>query len=245
MRERLLDHIWESSAPDARVARALLSPFGWGYGAAVALRNLAYDRGWYDAHELALPAIAIGNLTVGGTGKTPIAAWFATALRARGARPAIVLRGYGGDEVLVHRRLNPGIPVVADADRVRGVSTARAEGATVVVLDDGFQHRRARRDADVVLLSADRAGPFRYLPAGPWREPLQSLRRASAIVVTRRNASRVSAQELLAQAARFRAGRAPGDCVAGGGSARVRRFRRFARYGDARGRTRIGHIGDR
>jgi tetraacyldisaccharide 4'-kinase len=203
MRERVLDHVWESGSTGARVVRMLLTPLGWGYGAAVTLRNFAYDRGWSAAHPLALPTIAVGNLTVGGTGKTPVSAWLAAALRSRGARPAIVLRGYGGDEALVHRRLNPDIPVIADPDRVRGVATAGAEGATVAVLDDGFQHRRARRDVDVVLLSADRFGPFRFLPAGPWREPLSSLTRASVIVVTRKSASPLRARDLLSQAMRF------------------------------------------
>jgi len=75
MRDRALNHVWESGAPDARLARAVLAPFGWAFGAAVAIRNLAYDRAWLPQHALALPAIAVGNLTVGGTGKTPVSAW--------------------------------------------------------------------------------------------------------------------------------------------------------------------------
>ncbi|HLA89113.1 MAG TPA: tetraacyldisaccharide 4'-kinase [Gemmatimonadaceae bacterium] len=212
MRDRALNHVWESGAPDARLARAVLAPFGWAFGAAVAIRNLAYDRAWLPQHALALPAIAVGNLTVGGTGKTPVSAWLAARLRARGARPAIVLRGYGGDEPLVHARLNPDVLVLADADRVRAAIRAREAGATVVVLDDGFQHRRAKRDADLVLLSADRFGPVRLLPAGPWREPLAALGRASAVVVTRKSASRIRARELLAHAMRF-APRAAGALV--------------------------------
>lgn len=211
MPERLLDAVWESGGPVARVARGLLRPLGWTFGAVVALRNHAFDRGWLTAHALALPAVAVGNLTAGGTGKTPMAAWIAARLRERGATPAVVLRGYGRDEPLVHARLNPDITVVVDPDRVRGVERARAGGATVAVLDDAFQHRRAHRDADVVLLAADRAGPVRLLPAGPWREPLQSLGRADLVVVTRKSASPVRARELLAHALRF-APRAAG-CV--------------------------------
>jgi tetraacyldisaccharide 4'-kinase len=104
---------------------------------------------------------------------------------------------------MVHERLNPDVPVVVDADRVGAISRMRDAGATVAVLDDGFQHRRARRDADVVLLSADRFGPVRLLPAGPWREPLTALGRASIIIVTRKSASRVRARELLSHAMRF------------------------------------------
>jgi tetraacyldisaccharide 4'-kinase len=160
---------------------------------------MAFDHGVIASHALALPAISVGNLTVGGTGKTPVAAWMAAQLRDRGTRPALVTRGYGADEPLVHSRLNPNIPVVVDADRVRGVEHARRDGATVVVLDDAFQHRRARRDADVVLVSADRFGGVRMLPAGPWREPLDSLARATVLAVTRRAVSRDRAAHLLAQ----------------------------------------------
>lgn len=183
--------------------RTLLTPLGWLYGGAVALRNRAFDAGILPSHELALPSISVGNLTVGGTGKTPVAAWLVERLQAAGARPAVVLRGYGADEVLVHRRLSPLIPVIANPDRVAGTLQARAEGANVVVLDDAFQHRRARRDVDLVLLSADRSGPVRSLPAGPWREPLASLARAQLVAVTRKNASVLRAKELLASALRF------------------------------------------
>jgi tetraacyldisaccharide 4'-kinase len=188
------------------LARGTLIPASWGFAAVVALRNLAYDRGWLRARPLSLPAVVIGNLTVGGTGKTPVAAFVVSRLAAGGAKPAIVMRGYGGDEALVHERLNPGVPVLSGADRVEAVARAGALGATVAVLDDGFQHRRAARDADIVLLSADLAGPVRLLPAGPWREPLSSLARASLIVVTRKSASPLRARELLAQARRHAPG---------------------------------------
>ncbi|MBI1808423.1 MAG: tetraacyldisaccharide 4'-kinase [Gemmatimonadetes bacterium] len=203
MADRLIDQVWESGHLAARVARAVLTPFGWAYAGVTSLRNLAYDRGILAVHPVALPTVSVGNLTVGGTGKTPVAAWIVGQLRERGARPAIVLRGYGRDEPLVHARLNPGVPVIVGADRVDGISRAKENGATVAVLDDGFQHRRAHRDVDIVLLSADRFGPVRMLPAGPWREPLSSLRRAAMIVVTRKSASRLRAKELLHHAVRF------------------------------------------
>jgi tetraacyldisaccharide 4'-kinase len=203
MRERVLDQVWESGHVVARVVRALLIPPSWVFGGIVRLRNRAYDRGWIAQQPLSLPMISIGNLTVGGTGKTPVTAWIASRLRERGGAPCVVLRGYGGDEPLVHRRLNPDVPVVVDADRVGAIARMRDAGATVAVLDDGFQHRRARRDADVVLLSADRFGPVRLLPAGPWREPLTALGRASMIIVTRKSASRIRARELLSHALRF------------------------------------------
>lgn len=179
----IAEAVWYGDGGGARVVRGLLSPLEAAFGGIVAARNARYDR------EAPLPgpipALSIGNLTVGGTGKTPVSAYVARRMREAGATPAIVMRGYGADEVLVHEALNPGIRVVADADRVRGVSAAAAAGADVAILDDAFQHRRAARVADVVLVSADRwTGEARLLPAGPFREPLSSLRRARLVLVT-------------------------------------------------------------
>ncbi|MDB4907971.1 MAG: Tetraacyldisaccharide 4-kinase [Gemmatimonadetes bacterium] len=179
--------IWFGHGAGARAARAALTPFAWAYEGAVRARGALFDAGVLRTHTGAIPAISIGNLTVGGTGKTPVAAWIAQSLQAGGARPAIVLRGYGDDEPLVHARLNPGIPVIAQADRVAGMAAALARGADVAVLDDAFQHRRAARTVDVVLVSADEdVSDPRLLPAGPWREPPASLARASLVVVTRK-----------------------------------------------------------
>jgi tetraacyldisaccharide 4'-kinase len=151
----LSGRIWYALSPAERTARALLAPLGALYGAATAVRGALYDAGIFPAHAGGIAAVSIGNLTVGGTGKTPIAAWLASEFLARGAHPAIVLRGYGADEPLVHQRLNPDVPVIVDADRVRGVARAVAAGADIAVLDDAFQHRRAAREADIVLVSAD------------------------------------------------------------------------------------------
>ncbi len=192
MRDRVVrDWLWHGGSPAARLARGALSPVAALYGVVTAGRGALYDTGVLRAHRGAIPAVSVGNLTVGGTGKTPVAAWLARELAARGARPAIVLRGYGDDEPLVHERLNPGVPVIATADRVDGIARAAAAGvsADLAVLDDAFQHRRAARAADLVLVSADRwpARP-RLLPAGPFREPLGALRRASLVVITRKAA---------------------------------------------------------
>ncbi len=135
-----------------------------------------------------LRVVSVGNLAVGGTGKTPLAAWVAQTLAENGGRPAIVARGYGRDELLLHARWNPDVPVVADPDRVLAARRARRAGADVVVLDDGFQHRRLPRDLDLVLLAAEDRFPGRLLPRGPYREPPSALERAHAVVVTRRTA---------------------------------------------------------
>lgn len=192
---RGIDALWTRNGVGAR----MLAPLSWVFGAAAAARNAAFDRGVLRSHSLALPAVSIGNISVGGTGKTPVAAWVAQRLLARGLRPAILLRGYGDDEPLVHARLTPDAIIVADPDRLRGAITARERGADVLVLDDAFQYRRARRDLDIVLVAAEQAGSRRLLPAGPFREPPWALRRAQAIVVTRKRASLAASEDVAAR----------------------------------------------
>ncbi len=185
----VVQRIWYGADRLAAASRLALLPAERLFGGVVGLRDILYDVGWLPSHDAAIPVVSIGNLTVGGTGKTPVAAWVASGLAARGAQPAVVLRGYGEDEPLVHRRLNPTIPVVVHPDRTRAVAAAAEGGATIAVLDDAFQHRAIRRDADLVLVSADRWTPdVRVLPAGPWREPLSALRRATLVIVTSRAA---------------------------------------------------------
>ena len=186
----LVERVWFGDGVLARIARAALVPTEMLYRASIGVRQTLYDTGVLTSHDPAIPAVSVGNVTVGGTGKTPIAAWIAAELVERGARPAIVLRGYGDDEPLVHARLNPDVPVIVAADRVVGIAQARDAGATIAVLDDAFQHRRVLREADIVLVSADRWSPAsRLLPAGPLREPLAGLQRATIIVVTRKAAT--------------------------------------------------------
>lgn len=203
MPERIIERRWESTTRASRLLRSALMPASWLYGAVVAARNRAYDTGLLSSHDLGLPTVSVGNLTVGGTGKTPIASWLAGRIAEHGGRPAILLRGYGGDEVLVHRILAPNVIVEPGADRVASARRARSAGATVCVLDDGFQHRRVRRDADLVLVSADRHRPVRLLPAGPWREPMTALRRATHVVITRKRTTPMHAREVLAYVARM------------------------------------------
>jgi tetraacyldisaccharide 4'-kinase len=152
--------------------------------------------------ELPLPAVAVGNLTVGGSGKTPIASWIAAYYAARGHRPGILLRGYGRDEVLVHQHQVPEARVVADPDRAAGAERALAQGATVLVLDDAFQRRDVWRDYNIAVVSAETARAVRWsLPAGPWREGLGALRRADALIITRKRADAASALGLAAELA--------------------------------------------
>jgi len=169
--------------------------------------KLRAARGRVDAVRLPLPTIAVGNLSVGGTGKTPLAAWIAAYCVTRGRTPGILLRGYGGDEPLVHRRLVPQAVVVANPDRVAGAVAARAQGAQVLVLDDAYQLLGVGRDLNIAVVSAESAAASPWpLPAGPWREGRDALSRADLIVVTRRCASVEAAGALAEQLGR--AGRA-------------------------------------
>ena len=140
------------------------------------------------------PVISIGNITVGGVGKSPVVAWIVDHLRARDLVPLIAMRGYGAagdqmsDEHAEYVERFPDVPVVAQPDRVAGIREALQRGTHVdcIVLDDGFQHRRIDRDLDLVLIDATRPGLHgRLLPDGWLREPAASVRRADAVLVTR------------------------------------------------------------
>jgi tetraacyldisaccharide 4'-kinase len=166
------------------------------------LRAAAYRRGWLRQQRLPLPTVAVGNLAIGGAGKTPLAAWIAAQLARRGAKPGILLRGYGGDEQRVHERLVPGAVVVANPDRAAGAAQAKSAGATVLVLDDAFQRLDAARDLNIALVGVETARAVAWpLPAGPWREDWSALGRADVIVVTRRRAPATEARRLAAQIA--------------------------------------------
>ena len=183
----LIERIWRGEGAVLHASRLLLTPLSFAYRTGIFSRNRLYDAGLFRTLTPAIPAISVGNLSVGGTGKTPVSSWIAGRLRDLGGRPAIVLRGYGNDEPLVHERLQPDVPVFTSPNRIDGIARAAAQGADVAVMDDAFQHRRVGRVADVVLISADHwTGRPRLLPAGPWREPLSALRRATLIVVTRK-----------------------------------------------------------
>lgn len=179
----------------AALTRATLAAVEPAYAGVAAARNRRFDRGRKPIHPLPRPTISIGNLTTGGTGKTPAVQWLVRALIERDERPGILLRGYrkepsasgsSDEEQLLRDSL--GVPVVADADRVRGAATLLAahSDVTVIVLDDGFQHRRVARDVDVVLIDA--TNPFGFghvLPRGLLREPISGLARAHLVIVTR------------------------------------------------------------
>jgi tetraacyldisaccharide 4'-kinase len=176
----------------SRIARGGLSAATFLYGPAVAARNCGFDRGWLRTHRAPVPVVSVGNLTLGGTGKTPMVEWIARWFRERGARVAILSRGYGqsggmNDEGRALEENLPDVPHLQGADRVALAQAAVLELETeVIVLDDGFQHRRLARDLDVVMLDAlEPFGLSHLCPRGLLREPVRSLRRAGVVVISR------------------------------------------------------------
>ncbi len=168
--------------------RVATLPLEMGFRMASGAWGKMYDSGVMPLQRAPVPVISVGNLTVGGSGKTPLSAWLLKGLSARGEKPALVSGGYGDDEIHLHRRWAPEALVIAEEDRAYGAWKAARKGATVVVLDDGFQHRRLARDLDIVLLASNTPRKVRLLPRGPFREPLAGLRRAGVVVLTRKGA---------------------------------------------------------
>lgn len=177
----------------AATTRAVMSLAEPVYAGAAAYRNRRFDHA-REVKRLPRPVISVGNITTGGTGKTPAVQWLVRRLQEQGHRPGVLLRGYAktasqassDEESLLRESL--AVPVVADADRYRGGSTMLAANpeVSVFVLDDGFQHRRLARDMDIVLIDA--TNPFGFghvLPRGLLREPLTGLRRADLLWITR------------------------------------------------------------
>lgn len=188
-----------------RLLRVLLGAVAAGYSLVVRLRNFFYSSGVFKAHCVDRPVFCIGNITVGGTGKTPLVVWLFRRIvsnsrfQISNTSCAILTRGYKAahstgtetddfkDEVAVLGESCPGANVVVNPNRVVGAAQAIGNyNAKVLIMDDGFQHRRMARDLDIVAIDA--TGPFGYgrmFPAGLLREPVSSLKRAGAVVITR------------------------------------------------------------
>ena len=178
--DRRIRDAWDSSpGPASRLGSALFT-------AASAARGLLYEVGTLQSRTAPIPVVSVGGLTIGGSGKTPVTADLARRLCKNGVPTTILTHGYA-DEMDVHRRLCPDALVLGGRDRHALTLRAASEGARIALLDSGFQHRRLRRDLDVVVLE-ERAldAPIRRLPAGPYREGLSALRRADVLVLTRR-----------------------------------------------------------
>lgn len=206
-----------AAAPDQWAAQAWLTclrPVSYAYGAAVSLRTALFACGLARTRRLPVPVVSVGNISVGGSGKTPFVEMLADRLRERDQQVVIILRGYrggstkpivvsdgksvrckppvAGDEAYLLAQHLPGVAVLTGADRYRvGEIAIEQVACGVIILDDGFQHRRLHRDLDIVLVDA--VNPFGYgrlLPSGLLREPPEALERADIVVVTNADAGR-------------------------------------------------------
>jgi len=181
----------EERGPRASMIRGLLRMASWTYGSATWLRNRCFDWGWKPGVAASVPVMSVGNLTVGGTGKTPCVEYIARFLRDLDVRVAILSRGYGSaggpnDEALLLAENLPNVPHLQGADRVALAAKAVAKfDFNALILDDGFQHRRLKRDLDIVLVDATQPWGFgRLLPRGLLREPPRELWRADVVLIT-------------------------------------------------------------
>jgi tetraacyldisaccharide 4'-kinase len=196
MEQRLTELWYRESA-----GFSLLAPLAWLYGLVMTVRRGAYAWGLMRTRRAGKPVIVVGNLTVGGTGKTPLVAWLAEQLSLSGLKVGIVSRGYGrskrepegvhaesawrdvGDEPML-LQICTGCDVVVAQDRFAGAQQLIALGVDVVIADDGLQHLRLARDCEIVVIDGARGfGNGRLLPAGPLREPASRVRNASIVVV--------------------------------------------------------------
>jgi tetraacyldisaccharide 4'-kinase len=192
-----LQDVWYDDAPSG----VALRPLSWLFGHLVALRHWLYRCGLLRSHDAGRPVVVVGNLTVGGSGKTPLTLWLVERLRERGVKVGIVLRGYGrgerrprlvnaadayqdvGDEALLLARRG-GCPVAVGADRVAAARLLAGQDVDLIVADDGLQHLALKRDFEIVVIDgARRFGNARLLPAGPLREPVTRLGSVDAVVV--------------------------------------------------------------
>ena len=196
----------------ASMGRACLSGLSCVYGLGTYLRRCAYDWGCRTVHKAQVPVISVGNITAGGTGKTPFVAYLASWFRERDVCVGILSRGYRAlpaqvnDEKLVLDRLCPDVPHLQNPNRSESARLAcEQHGCQLLILDDGFQHRRLARDLDIVLIDA--LNPWGYghlLPRGLLREPISSLARADLVVVTRADqASAASRRQFVDEVKRF------------------------------------------
>lgn len=208
MRATWIRRVWSRRDPLGSAVWALLLPLATVYGLLIRARNLLYFLGWARAKRLPCAVVSVGNLTVGGTGKTPTTLWLAQALERSGYRVGILSRGYkrsgkgpvllapgfgksflteespfaAGDEPVMMARLFGQRVGVGRKRHDVGERLLREQETDVLLLDDGFQHRQLKRDVDLLLLGADWQGSL--LPAGPFREPRGALRRADFLLVT-------------------------------------------------------------
>ena len=230
-----------------------LAPFSLLYGAVMAFRSLLYRIGLRHRVRMKVPVVVVGNLTVGGTGKTPLVAWLSMKLSAVGMRVAIVSRGYGGrargvTRVTVHSRPSEvgdeplllarraQATVFVGKDRVAAAKAAVADGADIVLCDDGLQHLALMRDCEIVVIDGQRGfGNGCLLPRGPLRELPRRLRRVNAVVVNGAITAPAFQAATIRHAHAFRHEHAAGRCAPGVGRRVAAGARELSRRRRARG----------
>jgi len=213
--QSLREVVWDRRGVRGWAGWLALQPASGLFATGVALRNLGYRVGVLPVHRARIPVVSIGNLSVGGTGKTPMTLWLARELAATGVKAAIVLRGYSGrargvtvvskgngpqvdvatagDEAVMLAKCFDG-PVITAPRRIDGVNAAERLGCQMVLLDDGFQHRALARDFDLVLVDGRRGT---LLPAGPMREWPGALRRADAVAIVAKSDAEATVPRVL------------------------------------------------
>lgn len=202
----------------AQLLKACFWVLSFPYRAVVSIRNRLFDWGLRSIQSPAVPVISLGNLTTGGTGKTPCVAYLTQWFQQQGIQVALLSRGYRAlpgevnDEKLLLDRLCPGVPHYQNPNRCASAALAVSEGAQLLILDDGFQHRKLARNLDIVLIDA--VNPWGYgslLPRGLLREPKSSLQRADFVLITRADqCAPATLENLTAEIAEV----FPGDLIA-------------------------------
>jgi len=155
------------------------------YRISIEVVDVFYKIGIKKQYKINVPVVSVGNLTLGGTGKTPFSIFVAKYYKSIGLKPAILTRGYGNDENRIIEKLS-GIDVFVGQDRVKNSEVAIANGNNILILDDGFQHRRIKRDLDIVILNSENPfGNEQVFPLGTLREPIKSMYRADIVLLSK------------------------------------------------------------
>jgi len=168
------------------ILKGILKILSWIYTVGVKAIDWSYNSGLRKRHKVSVPVVSVGNITLGGTGKTPFTIFLSEHFLVSGHKPAVLIRGYGNDESRMLKDELPDVPVLVGQDRVKNAQKAAREGRDIILLDDGFQHRRLARDLDIVLIDGSSVfGNSAVFPRGVLREPASSLARADLFVVTK------------------------------------------------------------
>lgn len=194
----------------SRLLKGLLRMLSWVYAVAVKFVDLSYKSSLRKKVKVGIPVVSVGNLTVGGTGKTPFTMYLAKMLAGKGYEVAVITRGYGSDEHLMLKEELPSAHVLVEQNRSKAAVEAERQGRNVIILDDGFQHRKLTRDLNILLVDAGEAfGNEKVLPRGLLREPVSAIKRADMVVITKCDKQSAAGLEVLRDKIKKKAGDIP------------------------------------